>query len=380
MKFIVSKSSLEAAVKNLYKVIDPKAALPILGNILFDVDESGLVVYLTASDSEITLKYEIALDKAEGYGKFCVSADRLADMLGELKDQPLTILATTESDMKFTLEYKDGSAYCAIENADEYPLPQDSGEGIMVDLPPATIKSSIKRSLWAVADDENRPIMNGINFGFGPGQLEVVASDGHKIIKSSYKDNYIKASGSFVMPKKVAKVVPGIFVGDVVDAGLTFNDKWCRIEYDACELQFRLIEGKYPNYNSVIPTEYKQQVYCNIESLASAVKAVNPFTNDSSNMVVFHFDDGNLEVSGEDFDFSVGASRKIAVSGFKGEPMNIGLKAQNVISLLSKMGGKAVWLKFSEIDRAFVISPVYEDEDKEELKIIGLTMPMLTND
>ena len=138
MKFIVNKSSLEAAVKNLYKVIDPKAALPILGNILFDVDESGLVVYLTASDSEITLKYEIALDLAEGSGKFCVSADRLADMLGELKDQPLTILATTESDMKFTLEYEDGSAYCAIENADEYPLPQDSGEGIMVALPPAT--------------------------------------------------------------------------------------------------------------------------------------------------------------------------------------------------------------------------------------------------
>lgn len=123
MKIIVSKNSLEVAVKNLVKVINPKNALPILNNILFDVHEKAKVARLMASDSEVTLCYEVPLDECEGGGRFCVGAQTLVAMMAEVSEQPLTITATTESDMKFTMIYAQGSAFCQIENADEYPIP-----------------------------------------------------------------------------------------------------------------------------------------------------------------------------------------------------------------------------------------------------------------
>ena len=123
MKLIVSKSALEDCVKNLCKVINPKNALPILGDILFDVNMKAKTAHLTASDSEVTMIYEVVLVECEGEGRFCVSAKTLADMLSNVTEQPVTITATTESDNVFTMTYQDGSAFCPLENADEYPMP-----------------------------------------------------------------------------------------------------------------------------------------------------------------------------------------------------------------------------------------------------------------
>lgn len=380
MKIIVSKQALEVCVKNLCRVINTKNALPILADILFDVNEQDKVATLTASDGEVRLTYAIGLKECFGSGRFCVVGQTLADMLSGISEQPVTIIATVESDMKFTLNYEDGEAYCPIENADEYPeaIGPDENEGNMVALDSATVCNAIKRSAWATAKDELRIVMNGIYFDFGMTFYNIVASDGHVLIKNKIQfDEENDMAGSFIMPKKVVKILPELLT--TADIDILYDGRKAAIEYENMRLQFLLIEGKYPNYDSIIPKSSAHEVKCARRLLLEAIKAVAPFAPDSSNMVTMTFEKDKLEVCGNDYDFSEGAKKSFYIDGYEGEPLTIGVKASNMISLLSKLSTTDVLLKLNDPSHAIVVEPVDERQEKTE-EITCIIMPMLVNE
>ena len=380
MKIIVSKMTLEVCVKNLCRVINTKNALPILADILFDVNEQEKVATLTASDGEVRLTYTIGLKECFGGGRFCVVGQTLADMLSGISEQPVTIIATTESDMKFTLNYEDGEAYCPIENADEYPeaIGPDENEGNMVSLDSATVCNAIKRSAWATAKDELRIVMNGIYFDFGMTFYNIVASDGHVLIKNKIQfDEENDMAGSFIMPKKVVKILPELLT--TADIDILYDGRKAAIEYENMRLQFLLIEGKYPNYDSIIPKSSAHEVKCNRRGLLEAIKAVAPFAPDSSNMVTLTFEKDKLDARGNDYDFSEGAKKSFYIDGYEGDPLTIGVKASNMISLLSKLSTDDVLLKLNDPSHAIVVEPVDEREEKTE-EITCIVMPMMVNE
>lgn len=378
MKLIVQKSSLEVAVKNLVKVIDSKTSLPILTNILFDVNETAKTATLTASDSEVTMNCEVILSECEGGGRFCVGAQTLAEMLTERVEQPLVITATLESDMKFTVNFKDGSAYCPIIIADDYPVPvQGEYTETLYMIDGDFICDALKRSLWATADDELRAVMNGVNFALADGHLDIVASNGHVIVKSrsaAIADVGLNRIGSFIMPKKVAKIISGILKDCTVD--IDWNDRQARIHAIGCEVIFQLIEGKYPNYNSVIPREYAHEVGCMRVGLLSAVKAVAPFTPESSQLMLMTFDGEELELRGDDFALSEGAVKSVLIEGYESNPLYIGAKASSIINMLSKFSAPEVLLKLNDPRSCIVIESIDEGKERKE-EIIGAVMPMI---
>ena len=377
MKIIVSKQALEVCVKNLCRVINTKNALPILADILFDVNEQDKVATLTASDGEVRLTYTIGLKECFGGGRFCVVGQTLADMLSGISEQPVTIIATVESDMKFTLNYEDGEAYCPIENADEYPeaIGPDENEGNMVTLDSTTVSNAIKRSAWATAKDELRIVMNGIYFDFGMTFYNIVASDGHVLIKNKIQfDEENDMAGSFIMPKKVVKILPELLT--TADIDILYDDRKAAIEYENMRLQFLLIEGKYPNYDSIIPKASAHEVKCNRRSLLEAIKAVAPFAPDSSNMVTMTFEKDKLEMRGNDYDFNEGAKKSFYIDGYEGDPMTIGIKASQMINTLSKLSTDDVLLKLNDPSRAIVVEPVDERQEKTE-EITCIIMPMI---
>lgn len=377
MKIIVSKQALEVCVKNLCRVINTKNALPILADILFDVNEQDKVATLTASDGEVRLTYTIGLKECFGSGRFCVVGQTLADMLSGISEQPVTIIATVESDMKFTLNYEDGEAYCPIENADEYPeaIGPDENEGNMVTLDSATVCNAIKRSAWATAKDELRIVMTGIYFDFCNTFYNIVASDGHVLIKNKIQENNM--AGSFIMPKKVVKILPELLT--TADIDILYDGRKAAIEYENMRLQFLLIEGKYPNYDSIIPKASAHVVKCNRRSLLEAIKAVAPFAPDSSNMVTMTFEKDKLEVCGNDDDFSEGAKKSFYVDGYEGDPLTIGVKASKMINTLSKLSADDVLLKLNDPSRAIVVEPVDERQEKTE-EITCIIMPMIVGE
>ena len=364
-------------MKNLCKVINPKNALPILGNILFDVNETAKTARLTASDSEVTMGCEVNLTECEGGGSFCVDAKTLAAMLGELSEQPVTITATLESDMKFTMTYQDGSAYCPIESADEFPWPtQGEFHEVLESVKGEWLRDALKRTLWATANDDLRPVMSGVNFALVDGSLDIVASNGHVMMKTTYPINNLEDNrcGSFIMPKKVANILASIAEeGDYLT--IEWNDREAHINLLGCDIDFRLIEGKYPNYNGIIPQEFAHETACQRSILMSALRAVAPFAPDSSQMLVLTFDGDTLNVQGNDYDFGEGAAKTISTEGYEGEPLNIGVKSSSIIGMLSKLSTSDVLLRLNDPSRAIIIEPV--DSDTE---ITGLLMPMLINE
>ncbi len=196
----------------LSKVISSKNALPILNNILCEV--KGNNMKLTASDTELTMNTVICLQEVEGEGKFCAPAAKIKDAMSQLSEQPVTIIAAIESDMRLTIQHQTGEVFFPIENADEYPLPTaDNYTETLNDIKGEWLRDAIKRTLWATSGNDMRPIMNGVYFGLNDGFLDVVASDGHVLVKSKYSviDKVaLNRIGSFIMPKKVAKVLGGI--------------------------------------------------------------------------------------------------------------------------------------------------------------------------
>lgn len=379
MKLIVRKAAIESAVTLLSRVINKKNALPILGDIMCEVKERKMV--MTASDSEVTLTTTIELEEMEGDGRFCVSATRLKDALSQLADQPLTILATTESDMRFTIQHSTGETYFPMENADEYPLPMQAKYNETLEaLNGEWLRDALKRSLWATSNDELRPIMCGVDFALSEGYLDIVASDGHVLVKSHYsvidkvKKNRI---GSFIMPKKVAKIM-----SDVVDAADIVNIEWNEreghISLTGCDITFRLIEGKYPSYNRIIPTDQPLCATVPRAFMVNSIRKVIPFTAGPQDLKMLRmaFETGKLTLTGEDFDFAVGAHDTFTIE-YTADPITIGVSGSRLLAIMSKLSGQECNISMTDPSLAMVIEPT---EQPDECEVLMLTMPMLLNE
>ena len=382
MKLVISKRNIEEAVKNICRVINNKNALPILGDILCKVNEQEKSLILIGSDSEIWLTYTLILEEAEGEGQFCVPATRLMDALSQLDEQPVTLIATTESDNMFWLKHSTGETFFPVDNADEYPVPMDFTESSLISMPALELATGITSSVWATANDDLRPIMNGVCLNFMDDKADIVASDGHVMMRYRIDESFGQ-TGEFVMPKKVAKMLPQMLQwNDGDDADVLWNATQGCVEQDNWSLSFRLIEGKYPNYNAVIPTDSPYECHAERNILKNAVGKVSPFTNDSSNMIRCRFDAKELNIKADDYDFSTGATDKMGVECNVTNPIEIGFKASSLVAILSKIPYWEVTIRLTDPSRAITI----EEKPKEGAaskvlgNILALCMPMMLNE
>ena len=379
MKLIVSKTAIEMAVKNICRVINSKNALPILGDILCMVDEQQQAITMTGSDSEAWLHYKVQLQGCEGGGSFCIGADLLRDALAELSEQPVTILATTESDMKFRLQHESGETVLPLESSDEYPTPRwfEAGTRTEWTLQTGMVKRVLKRSMFATANDDLRPVMNGVYFDQVDGTLNVVASNGHVLIRNA--EQVENTDGAFIMTKKAANLLPTLLEGGDEDCKVEFDERLVSFECGLMTFVFLMVNGKYPNYMSVIPQDSPYSLQADRQALLKAVRNVAHFTNSSSRMVKLEISSNQqMTLYGEDFDFSTLANDRIDIDYSDAKDMTIGVKADSIIDELSRIVEKTVSIHFTDPSRAVTIVP--EDPLYQGEEITMLLMPMLVND
>jgi DNA polymerase-3 subunit beta len=377
MKFIISKTALEMAVKNICRVINPKNALPILADILCMVDEERKTITMTGSDSEAWLTYQLQLQECEGGGPFCIGADLLRDALSELSEQPVTILATTESDNRFTLKHESGTTVLPLELSDEYPTPRRIDSSVNEwTLESGMLKRVLKRSMFATANDDLRPVMNGVYFDQCDGVLNIVASDGHVLIRNAEEVDNLP--DSFIMTKKAANLLPTLMDGDD-EVVMTFDDRAVRVEQGLMSFTFLMVEGKYPNYMSVIPQDAPYSLTADRPALLKALRNVAHFTNDSSRLVkLTMLSNQTMELRGEDIDYSTEATDSIGIDYPAGRDMTLGVKADSIIDELSRIIEPQVTMHFTDPSRAVTINPIDPLYQGEEITM--LLMPMLVNE
>ena len=376
MKFVVSKKALEEDIKALSKVINKKNALPILSDFVLEVKNTTLIIM--ASDGEICVQTQVQLSENEGGdGIFCLPQEDITNALKQLSEQPITIEASLELG-NCTVTHSSGSFSFICESSDEYPKPHfPSPESTAINIDTEQVKKAIARSIFAVAHDELRPVMNGIHFNFTKYYTDVVASDGHRLIRNREYGVIVDHPASFIMPAKAAKFINTALGKDGGQVTFQFDDNNCVATFDSTTVNFRLIEGRYPNYDSVIPKKTNHDAVVDRLSLINGLQRVSPFANESSNLIKFTFNDNVLTLDAEDFDFSRTATNRVACD-FSDKQLAIGFKGASAIEILKNLTAPEVIFKIVDPSHGCIIIP--NDDDITEEEITALLMPMLIND
>ena len=365
-------------------VVNPKNSLPILNDVRIETKDDGnggTILVFMASDSETWLQMKATCEESDKDVAICVEAKSLLQALRNLGGKRVEM---TIDDDKHTVlcSYGNGRFSLPFDNANEFPLPIatiDDAKEKRIDA--QKLLTAIEKAGFATANDELRPVMNGVHFDFYPYGMVTCATDGHKLAK--YTDLTITFDGDanpvvdgYTLPKKPCHTLISVLANTVAgDVKISFNDRLVAVNNTMFKMTTRLIEGRYPNYDAVIPKENNKIALVDKAAFVSALKRVLPMGNSNSELVALGFNSGNMTISAEDFDFSKSASEDVCCD-YTQEPFSIGFKGSVLLQMLQNIDGDVVKLAMSDASRAGVIS---EDKSHECYDYTSIIMPMLLN-
>ena len=373
MKFVISSSALLSFLSTASKVISSKNTLPILDYFLFEVKEGSLKV--TASDLETTITSTIMPESVESEGVIAAPVKLLIDSLKEFPEQPLTFEADEEK-WEIKISWKTGSITLPGTSGMSYPAAQPLADDAQeLDFEVDVLLGGINKALFATADDELRPVMNGIFIDLTPSQYIFVATDAHKLVKYTV-DTEGGPKASFILPKKPANLLRTILLKEDDTVKVAFDAKNVKFTLKNSTLMCRLIEGNYPNYNGVIPANNPNKLIVDRVELLNAIKRVAVCSNQATNLIKFDIADNRINLTAQDLDFSYSANESLSCS-YEGSPVVIGFKSTFLVEILSNLETPSVVIELADSTRSGVFKPLYDDVQASNTLMI--LMPMLIN-
>jgi DNA polymerase-3 subunit beta len=359
-------------------VVASKNSLAILSCVVLEVRNNNTILF-TASDGSQWLSTKATIEETdiEAGTKFCIEAKDLKQALANLAGRAVEItfdnasstMTCTFASGKFSLPYKD---------ADEFPSSAPMGEGkteYLLDAP--TVAKMIEQSDYAMANDPLRLVMNGLYFDFLKDGLSLVASDGHKLALCQDKTTKSETPCSFILMAQSAKVLSSLIAKEEGQIKIAFDGRNVCINNRNFKLTAKLIEGRFPNYNAVIPKESSIKVKVNKDDLTSALKRIIPMSSTATELVRMEFTPNLLNVTCEDVDYSKSASETIQCDFGDAQPFAIGFKGSALKQSIQAIGGDNVVMEMESASRAVIIRST---ENEQDYTHIALIMPMLLND
>lgn len=375
MKFVVSSTDLLGHLQAVSRVISSKNTLPILDNFLFRLEGNELEI--TASDLESTLITKMTLENTSDSGSIAVPARILTDTLKEFSEQPLTFEIDNDK-LSVVINSENGKFTVVGQNAGDFPqmpsIKQD--QKATIEVPAEVLYSGINKTLFATADDELRPVMNGVYVELATDNLTFVASDAHKLVRYKRADAKADADSSFILPKKPASLLKNVLPKEENPVTIEFDDKNAFFSMTEYKLVCRLVEGNYPSYNSVIPTDNPNKLSIDRVEFYNTLKRVSVYSNQASNLVKLALTGNQITVSAQDIDFSISAYERLNCQ-YEGEDMEIGFKSTFLIEILSNLSSADVIVELSDPTRAGIMLPAVSENEAED--VLMLLMPMMIN-
>ena len=371
MKFIVSSASLLKELQKLGGIINSTNTLPILDNFLFEVNKNNLII--TASDLETTFSSIINVD-SELDSMVALPARLLLDTLKTFPEQPLTFLKTEKNTVEISAN--NGKYAIAYAGGEEFPKAPQVNDSKTIQIKSNTLHTAINSTLFASGNDDLRPVMSGVFFQFSSEALTFVATDAHKLVKYSRTDIKAEETAEFIMPKKPLQLLKVILHGSENDVSIEYNDTNAQFRFGDSTLTCRLIDGKYPNYEAVIPKENPNQMQINRVNFLNSVKRVSIFSNKTTYQIRLNIAGTALQISAEDFDYSNSAEERIDCE-YQGEDIKIGFNSRFLIEMLNGLDCNNVKLSMSLPNRAGLLTPLDNTEEGESITM--LVMPVMLN-
>ena len=374
MKFVVSSTELLSHLQAISRVISNKSTLPILDNFLFDLKDNKLV--LTASDLEVTMVTSLELENVDGEGTIAMPSRILLETLKKFPEQPLNFEINMDT-FAVDIVTEKGKFSVVGQNGEDFPelpgLDEDKSSRLQVSVD--LLQVGINKTLFATADDELRPVMNGILVELSPENMTFVASDSHKLVRYRRLDAKTDFEASFILPKKPASLLKNVLPKEDGDVSIEFDDKNAFFTLPNYKLVCRLVEGNYPSYNAVIPQDNPYKVIIDRIEFYNTLGRVSLFSNQASNLVKLKMGSNEMMVSAQDIDFSISAHERLGCQ-YEGDDMEIGFKSGFLADILDNLNSSDVVLELSDPSRAGILLPFENGENEEELMLL---MPMMIN-
>ncbi|NKI27840.1 DNA polymerase III subunit beta [Arenibacter sp. 6A1] len=371
MKFIVSSTYLLKQLQVLGGVINNSNTLPILDNFLFDLKQNQLKV--SASDLETTMSSILDVD-SNSEGVIAVPARLLLEILKTFPEQPLTFVVEDNNTVeissnhgKYALAYADGA---------EFPKAIELSNPTSTTLEGDILATAINKTIFAAGNDDLRPVMSGVFFQFSPENLTFVATDAHKLVKYQRTDVSASQVAEFIMPKKPLNLLKGILGGSETDVVIEYNESNAKFSFENTVLICRLIDGKYPNYEAVIPKENPNKLAISRNQILSSVRRVSIFSNKTTHQIRLKIAGAELNISAEDIDYSNKAEERLTCS-YQGDDMQIGFNSRFLVEMLNNLTSEDVQLEMSLPNRAGILTPVDGLDEGENVTM--LVMPVMLN-
>jgi len=371
MKFIVSSTYLLKQLQVLGGVINNSNTLPILDNFLFELKQTKLTV--SASDLETTMSSVIEVE-SDNEGSIAIPARLLLDTLKTFPEQPLTFVIEDNNTIeissnhgKYALAYADGNEFpkaVALENPSSTLISGD------------ILATAISKTIFAAGNDDLRPVMSGVFFQFSTEGLTFVATDAHKLVKYTREDVKASQVAEFIMPKKPLNLLKGILAASENNVTIEYNDSNAKFIFENTVLVCRLIDGKYPNYEAVIPKENPNKLVIDRMQFLNSVRRVSIFSNKTTHQIRLKIAGAELNISAEDIDYSNKAEERLTCD-YQGDDMQIGFNSRFLTEMLNNLNSDEVQLEMSLSNRAGILTPIDGLEEGEHVTM--LVMPVMLN-
>ena len=373
MNFIVSSSLLYKEIQTLGGIINSTNTLPILDNFLFEINNNKLT--LSSSDLESTMTSEIEIESTST-DKIAISAKLLTDILKTFSEQPLTFSKTDNNTIEISAS--NGKYSLAYLNGDEFPKQIELLDAHETKVNGSDLGNAINSTIFASGTDDLRPVMNGVFFQFNSDSLKFVATDAHKLVKFETTEYTANEVSEFIMPKKPLQILKGILQGENSELVIQHNESNAKFIFDKSSITCRLIDGKFPNYEAVIPKDNPNVLTIDRQLFLNSVRRVSIFSNKTTNQIRIKIAGTLLNISAEDFDFSNKADENLECQ-FSGDDIQIGFNSKFLIEMLNNLESDMITLSMSHPNRAGIIRPLNEDGESKET-ITMLVMPVMLND
>lgn len=370
MNFVISSASLLKHLQGISGVLSTSNALPILDNFLFEINDGQLSV--SASDLETTMRTTMEVEAKEE-GKIAIPAKLLLDVLKNLPDQPCTFLVDMDT-LSVEIAYDNGKSKMVGYNGDEFPRTPELQNSSSIRISGEIVSNAINKTLFATGVDDLRPVMSGVFCQFSPENITFVATDAHKLVRYTRTDSQADGSSAFILPKKPLNLLKSNLKGDE-EVQLEYNDSNAVFRFNDVVLVCRLIDGKYPNYEAVIPKENPNVLTIDRLQFLSSIKRVSIFANKTTHQIKLKLAGSELALSAEDIDFANEANERLTCN-YSGEDMEIGFNSRFLMEMLNNLESTEVRLEMSAPNRAGLLMP---SEHAENEDILMLVMPVMLN-
>lgn len=394
MKFSLSSSELAERLQAIGKVINTKNQMSILDCFLFEV--SGDTLKITASDNENTLVTTLKINEAGEDFRFAINAKTVLDAVKGIPEQPVTFNVDMQN-FNTTVNYQNGHFSLVSQNADEYPsytdFPEDSAE-IKVDS--KLLLDSVGRALFATAPtDSAHPVMSGVLFDITQkdetnnedANVSIVASDGRKLEYTRWANENNVQTGQYVLSNKPALLLRSLLARESGEITMRFAKEKAEVRMNTFSMTCRLIDGKFPAYNKVVPKNNPNRLTVNRMAFINMLRRVLVFSDAVSSLVKLHMEADQLVTSVQNIDYSLSAEESM-ICEYDGMPMNIGFKGTTLVDFLNNIECENIEFQIADQSRAVIIVPspqpnAVKDDDgnaKSKEEIVMLLMPSIIND